>query len=237
MRQFIFSHKDLPPNFPYNDYEIIRNDECTELDHHIWSELAGFKILYNRIVNEKDENGLLLWNENDYISLNHYRRLMDRNYFNKTCVPTQFMLETSLYEAYNTYHNIDDLKLCIQVLIEEFPHLEQIANQVLNDNKFIPYNMGIMTVSQFKDYAKFLFKILYNLNKKIGTNTYEERLEYIKNNPDKYTGEAKDNKIEYQARIEGYCAERMSTIYWFYMAKQIPILSVPVYLMEEQQTI
>ena len=237
MKRFIFTHKELPEDFPYNDYEIIRNDLSDELDHHIWGELAGYKILYNRIINEKDENGMLLWDDMEYISLNHYRRIFNRNAVDNIYIPTPYKVATSVYNAYGIYHYIGDLELCRQAINEEFPIIANNLEKYLNGNIFIPYNMSIMQVFQFKDYMKFLFKILYNLHKKIGTNTYEERLDYIRNNADKYTGEAKNNKIEYQARIEGFCAERLSTIYWLYLSTFLNINTTNILLLEPLQYI
>lgn len=237
MKRYIFSHKDLPKDFPYNDYTLIRNDSSSQLDHRIWSELAGYKLLYDRIISEKDENGILLWDENEYISLNHYRRILDRNVIDKTSVPNKFQIIVSLYQHYSNYHNINDLELCKQAITEEFPYLKNKFDDVLKNNIMIPYNIGIMKVFQFKDYMKFIFKVLFNLHKKIGTNTYEERLDYIKNNQDKYSGIIKDNRIEYQARIEGFCAERLTTLYWLYYSEFSSLNHIDVYLMEENQNI
>ena len=129
------------------------------------------------------------------------------------------------------------MKLCGQALKEEFPHLVQPFEQVLNGNIFIPYNMAILTVSQFKDYWNFLFKVLDNLHKKIGTETYEDRLDYIKRYPEKYTGEQKNNDPACAGRIEAFCAERLSSFYWLFVSRQIPVFPARVILLEEGQKI
>lgn len=232
MHKYILTHKDMEP---VEGFEIIDNRK-SDLDHRLWSEIAGYKILFD-MVNEKNEDGSAKYGDNEWVSLNHYRREFDKDAIDRTYVPQPFQLPCSVAEHYAIYHNIEDLKLCGQALKEEFPHLVQPFEQVLNGNIFIPYNMAILTVSQFKDYWNFLFKVLDNLHKKIGTDTYEDRLDYVKRHPEWYTGKDKNNDPVYAARIESFCAERLSTFYWIYVSKQIPVFPARVNLLEEGQTI
>lgn len=232
--KYILTHKDMEP---VEGYEILDNRNNTELDHRIWSELAGMQLLFNRIMNEKNENGMATFNDNDFISLSHYRRRIDPDCTNRFYIPQPIMFQESLASQYAQCHNIEDLQLCGQALKEEFPHLVQLFEQVLNGNIFIPYNIAILSVSQFKDYCNFLFKVLDNLHKKIGTETYEDRLDYIKRYPEKYTGKNKNNDPVYQARIEAFCSERLSTFYWLYVSKQIPVFPAKVNLLEKGQKI
>ena len=147
------------------------------------------------------------------------------------------VLPCPVAQHYAVYHNIDDLKLCGEALKEEFPHLVQHFERVMNGNIFIPYNICILTVAQFKDYCNFLFKVLDNYHKKLGTETYEARLDYVKRYADKYTGEQKDNKPEYQARIESFLAERLSTAYWLLCAQRMPVFPATITLTEKDQKI
>lgn len=218
MHKYILTHKDMEP---VEGFEIIDNRENKELDHRIWSELAGMQMVYDLVTKNKYEDG-------EFISLNHYRRRIDPDCVNRFYVPQPMVLPTTLAAQYAVYHNIEDLKLCGQAVKDEFPHLVQPFEQVLNGNIFIPYNMAILTVSQFKDYWNFLFKVLDNLHKKIGTETYEDRLDYIKRYPEKYTGKDKNNDPVYAARIESFCAERLSTFYWIYVSKQIQIFPAKI---------
>lgn len=216
---FIFSHKDI--TCPVG-YEIIDNRN-SELDHRIWSELAGFKIVYDRIV-ALSEDTTTAQDVNDmWLYLNQYRRRFPVDCYRRTYIPQPMTLPVTVANNYAIYHNIDDLQLCGTALKEEFPHLAQPFEQVMNGNLFIPYNIAVLTGSQFKDYCNFLLKVLENLHKKIGTDTFEDRVNYIKSNPEKYTGENKNNDPVYQARIESFCAERLSSFYWIYISKQMPI--------------
>ena len=218
MHNYILTHKDMEP---VNGFEIIDNRENKELDHRIWSELAGMQLIYDIVIKNKYE-------DSEFISLSHYRRRIDPDCVNRFYVPEPMVLPTTVAAQYAVYHNIEDLKLCGQAVKDEFPHLVQPFEQVLNGNIFIPYNMAILTVSQFKDYWNFLFKVLDNLHKKIGTETYEDRLDYIKRYPEKYTGKDKNNDPVYAARIESFCAERLSTFYWIYVSKQMPIFPAKI---------
>ena len=218
MHNYILTHKDMEP---VNGFEIIDNRENKELDHRIWSELAGMQLIYDIVIKNKYE-------DSEFISLSHYRRRIDPDCVNRFYVPEPMVLPTTVAAQYAVYHNIEDLKLCGQAVKDEFPHLVQPFEQVLNGNIFIPYNMAILTVSQFKDYWNFLFKVLDNLHKKIGTETYEDRLDYIKRYPEKYTGKDKNNDPVYAARIESFCAERLSTFYWIYVSKQMTIFPAKI---------
>ena len=218
MHKYILTHKDMEP---VNGFEIIDNRENKELDHRIWSELAGMQMVYDIVMKNKYDDG-------EFISLSHYRRRIDPDCVNRFYVPQPMVLPTTVAAQYAVYHNIEDLKLCGQAVKDEFPHLVQPFEQVLNGNIFIPYNMAILTVSQFKDYWNFLFKVLDNLHKKIGTETYENRLDYVKRHPEWYTGKDKNNDPVYAARIESFCAERLSTFYWIYVSKQIPVFPASV---------
>ena len=218
MHKYILTHKDMEP---VDGFEIIDNRDNKELDHRIWSELAGMQMIYDLVIKNKYE-------DSEFISLSHYRRRIDPDCVNRFYVPEPMVLPTTVAAQYAVYHNIEDLKLCGQAVKDEFPHLVQPFEQVLNGNIFIPYNMAILTVSQFKDYWNFLFKVLDNLHKKIGTETYEDRLDYIKRYPEKYTGKDKNNDPVYAARIESFCAERLSTFYWIYVSKQMPIFPAKI---------
>ena len=235
MHKFIFFHKPIRKKDQKEGYIYIDNS-TSSYDHRMFSEIAGFKILLD-MVNELKEDGSAKYADSDWLSLNHYRREFDKDALNRTYIPQPMVLPTTVAAQYAVYHNIEDLQLCGQAVKEEFPHLVQPFEQVLNGNIFIPYNMAILTVSQFKDYCNFLFKVLDNLHKKIGTETYEDRLDYIKRYSEKYTGKDKNNDVAYQARIESFCAERLSSFYWLYVSRQMPVFPALVTLIEKDQKI
>ena len=233
MIKIIFHHKKVKDK---QEGVIYIDNTKSSYDHRMFSEIAGFKILAE-MLNEKNEDGSAKYPDTEWLSLNHYRREFEQDAIDRLYIPQPMVLPTTVAAQYAVYHNIEDLHLCGQAIKEEFPHLVQPFEQVLNGNVFISYNMAILTVSQFKDYCNFLFKVLDNLHKKIGTETYEDRLDYIKRYSEKYTGKDKNNDPVYQARIESFCAERLSTFYWLYVSKQMPVFPARIILLEKDQKI
>ena len=218
MHNYILTHKDMEP---VNGFEIIDNRDNKELDHRIWSELAGMQLIYDIVIKNKYE-------DSEFISLSHYRRRIDPDCVNRFYVPEPIRLQTTLASQYAFVHNIEDLKLCGEALKEEFPHLLQAFEGTMNGAILVPYVIAVMTVGQFKDYWNFLYKVLSNFHKKLGTETYEQRLDYIKRYPDKYTGEGNDNRVEYQARIESFLAERLATTYIGICSQKMPIFPAKI---------
>ena len=233
MVKVIFHHKKVKEK---EEGTVYIDNTKSSYDHRMFSEIAGFKILAE-MLNEKNDDGSAKYPDTEWLSLNHYRREIDPDCINRTYIPQPMVLPITVAAQYAVYHNIEDLHLCGQAIKEEFPHLVQAVEQIWNGNIFIPYNIGVMTVSQFKDYSNFLFKVLDNVHKKIGTETFEARLDYVKRYPEKYTGEQKDGKPEYQARIESFLAERLSTAYWLFISRQMPVFTAKINLLEKDQKI
>lgn len=233
MIKVIFHHKKIKNKEP----GVIYIDNTKSVyDHRMFSEIAGYKILLE-MLNEKNEDGSAKYGDNDWISLNHYRREFDKDAMDRTYIPQPMQLPAPVAQHYAVYHNIEDLKLCGQAIKEEFPNIAPVFEQVMNGNIFIPYNMCITTVAQFRDLCNFLFKTLDNVHKKIGTETYEDRLDYIKRHPEWYTGKDKNNDTTYQARIESFIAERLTTTYWLFVSRQIPVFPARIILLEKDQKI
>lgn len=231
MERFIFTHKDC--EIP--GYTVIDNRK-SPLDHRMWSEIAGYKLLFDMLSEEKNEIGMKKFSDNDFISLNHYRRIFDTDICNRTAIPAPYSLPEPLFAQYSRFHNIDDLKTSGIALKTKYPHLVPHYEAVLNGNLFIPYTIGIMTVATFRDYFSFLYNVLSEVLKIMNISTYEEMLEHVKNCT-QYIGEGKDQRPEYQVRVLSFLAERLGTAYWLYASKQIPVFPAKVNLLEEGQKI
>ena len=103
------------------------------------------------------------------------------------------------YDFYKRDHNINDLDSIIEILKEDYPNYVESAMEYLYSTKSVFFNMFIMRWNIFDDYCKWLFDILYKLEKRItiSENTYQKRvfgflserllnifvLNLIKNNP------------------------------------------------------
>ena len=221
MIKVTFTHKPIE-----TDGLVIDNTK-SPLDHRLYSEIAGFKILFDMI--EKGEI------KDEWISLNHYRRKMDPDCTGRIYIPEPMILKNTVGQQYDMYHNIDDLIICGQAMKETHPHLVPWFETVINGNMFIPYNMGVMPVNQFKDYFTFLYTVLTKTMEKLNIKTYEEMTERVKNNA-KYRGHA-DDCVEYQSRVPSFLAERLSTLYWIFCSKQCPVFPAKVLLLEKDQKI
>ena len=84
---------------PVDGFEIIDNRENKELDHRIWSELAGMQIVYDLVIKNKYE-------DSEFISLSHYRRRIDPDCVNSFYVPQPMVLPTTVAAQSAVYHNI-----------------------------------------------------------------------------------------------------------------------------------
>lgn len=231
MKKIVFYHKNIKRS-PLKD-AILINNANSDLDHRMWSELAGYKLLYDMINTKDDINE---WPPFEFISLNHYRRIFDENITNKTIIPIPMIIPCTLYNQYAIYHNINDLKIMESIVKTKYPYLSENFDKVMNGNVLIPYTIGIMPVNQFKDYWYFLYDVLSEVLKVMNISTFDEMLNRVKND-NNYIGEYKNEKPEYQARVLSFLAERLSTLYWFYLSDLIPIYFGKVKLLEENQMI
>ena len=222
---------------PVEGFEIIDNRK-SDLDHRLWSEIAGIKILYDRIKKQEDDarNGNKVEDIPEWISLNHYRRIFDKDCHNRVYVAQPMILPCSVAQQYASMHFIDDLQLMGKAIKECYPNMVQASEQVLNGNIFIPYNIGIMPVKQFMDWMTFILTILKKVDEYLGQPNFDKMKEIISNRGQPKV-DGRNNDIAYQARLYSFVSERLSTIYWLFVSRQIPVYPARVILLEEGQKI
>ena len=226
MHKYILTHKDMEP---VDGFEIIDNRDNKELDHRIWSELAGMQKVYDLVMKNKYE-------DSEFISLNHYRRIIDPDCVNRTYIAQPIILQSSIAQHYAACHFIEDLQLMGNAIKECYPNMVQASEQIINGNIFIPYNIVNCTCGQFCDWYKFVFTILKKVFEYIGNPTFEQMKEIISKR-EQPNLEYRNNNITYQSRVSAFLSERISTIYWLTAAKKIPIFPAKVNLLEEGQKI
>lgn len=234
MHKYILTHKDMEP---VEGFEIIDNRK-SDLDHRLWSEIAGIKILYDRIKKQEDDarNGNKVEDIPEWISLNHYRRIFDKDCHNRVYVAQPMILPCSVAQQYASMHFIEDLQLMGKAIKECYPNMVQASEQVLNGNIFIPYNIGIMPVKQFMDWMTFILTILKKVDEYLGQPNFDKMKEIISNRGQPKV-DGRNNDIAYQARLYSFVSERLSTIYWLFVSRQIPVYPARVILLEEGQKI
>jgi hypothetical protein len=99
----------------------------------------------------------------------------------------------------------------------------------INGNILIPYNMFIMKREDFKEYIDFIFSILDEYLKIVGTDINKR----IESNKDKYLKKFyPNNTVEYQYRIGGYIAERLTNLFMMHKFKKIK--TYPVIVTEDK---
>ena len=116
----------------------------------------------------------------------------------------------SIYDQYKNRHVISDLDRVMEIIKEKYPQMYDTAVYVMKNTKEIYlYNMFITKKSIFDDYAKWLFDILFALEKEIQPEV--------------------ETRSEYQKRVYGFLSERLFTVYLQYLKMQgIKMIELPV---------
>lgn len=110
----------------------------------------------------------------------------------KVIIPKHQTGRESLYTQYCLKHISDDLRTLQQTIeLQEDPKYTQAFKKVMKNNKFSPYNMFIMSWTDFDKYCTWLFTLLKEVEEKIDVSHY--------------------NNV--QKRIYGYMSERLMNVY------------------------
>ncbi len=118
----------------------------------------------------------------------------------------------SLTIDYAASHVSEDLHTLFDIVDELYPKYGKAMDAVFNkSNKLRPCNMFIMRWADFQDYCKWLFCILFEARKRINIEHYNQR----------------------QARIWGYMAERLLSVYAVH--NNMKIKSYPLYWINDEE--
>lgn len=129
--------------------------------------------------------------------LSRYDVILTRSeYFNKKTIKAR----------YTKSHNIRDLLVIEDILKEKYPDYMEAYNKVIYGTVFNYANMLICRKKVFDDYSKWLFDILFELERRIDISEYNQ----------------------YQSRIFGFISERIMRV-WFIKnemkIKELPIIN------------
>lgn len=112
----------------------------------------------------------------------------------------------SIWEQFALNHNINDLKITEQVIKELTPeYLKDFEQVIKGSNEGSFYNMFYTTKAEADMYAEWLFKILFEVEKRTDISKYDS----------------------YQKRLYGFLAERLMNVWLHHRKANIKYL--PVY--------
>lgn len=227
---FVCTHKNVELPFRNKAYKLIN---CNDINNDTW--VNGIKgSFYSEIMSYfyVAENYEL----KDYVGFCQYRRFwgfedripdMDERFKNVEVLltkPKRFD-DITIREQYDIYHNIDDLNIVTDIIDKKYPEYSNVWNTFLNGKIMFRYNMFIMKKEDFLRYIKFMRGVLDDYVDVVGTDIYKR----IEDNKDKYLKDFPPNdSVEYQFRIAGYLAERLTNAFIMKNFKTIGAYDVSV---------
>ena len=126
-------------------------------------------------------------------------------------LPKRWNMHQSIYNDYKMKHHIKDLDNCGKVIKDKFPEYVKSFERLKKMKKLSTCNMIITSKEIYDDYTKWLFDILFEVEKTIDLTDYDIQ----------------------QKRVFGYLSERLLNVYFDYH-KEYKILYKPVYQIDEQ---
>ena len=166
----------------------------------------------------------------DIVGLVHYRRYFYKNIFKEKnsilsecdiykilkkydiiVAPKGYTWGTTVRDSYIKNHIEGDLVECEKILKKIYPDYGKAYDKIMNGNFYCPFNMIITRKEIFDNYCSWLFKILFELEKKI---------------------DIEDGRNNYNKRVYGFLAERLFNV-WLLKNKQYKKIEKCVFNKEE----
>lgn len=190
IRIYTFTHKkyELPPDNLYQPLHVGRilhedlgypGDDTGDHISHLnpyYSELTGIYWIWKNC------------GDLDYVGTSHYRRyLLDENgklFTAEKCVSLlkeydiittrRVVLNNSYHYGFSANHNIAVLDMVGEVLKEKYPPYYETFIQLVNGPETYFGNLFVTGKEKFDAYAKWLFDIFFEVQKRIDLNTGED---------------------------------------------------------------
>lgn len=205
LNQYAILHVGLNSSYKDN-YLKDTNGESISNKNQTFCELTGIYWIWK---NHKDTE--------DIIGINHYRRYFasKKNFiiheiFNLPVKPINYCIiekilkdydiiiprykniKCTIKEFYDDSHDINDLMMTRQIIRNMFPDYLNAFDYTMNERRFIYGNMMICKSELFDCYCKWLFEILFTLEKNIDISKYSDN---------------------YQKRVFGFISERLLQVW------------------------
>lgn len=176
-------------------YWAWKNLECEYIG------LCHYRRYFSKGSVGKDKKAAILHKDDYEKLLQKYDALLPkkRNYFIET-----------VCSQYEHAHNKRDLDEVENIVKELYPEYSEGFTKVMNRTKLHILNMFVMKKDKFDEYCKWLFDILFELEKRIDITSYNQ----------------------YEARVFGFLSERLFNVW---LEKQnLNCCEVPVVFLEKQ---
>lgn len=167
-----------------------KNKNFCELTGLYWiwknsqSDITGI-VHYRRFF--KDSNKLLSYKILREDKILHYLSSYD------VILPSKWLYKENIYNEYERNHNIEDLNKCRNIISQIYPDYLLDFDKVMNMKSAYLYNMIICRKNLLDEYCRWLFDILFELEKETDLINYDD----------------------YQKRIYGFLSERLLNV-WIY---------------------
>ena len=237
---FIGTHKTFEPKVSNDCYKIVVGNHKIENDSNLELIQCGNKddVLDDRFYSEIY---MLRWVAKNYPLKEYVGFCHNRKYFsfmddvpnveevlkeNDAILGRPFKRESSnMREFYKICHNIEDLNIIENIIDEKFKEYSKGMREFLYGKMMFPYNMFIMKREDFLEYINFIGSVLDEYVKIVGTDIVKR----IEDNKEKYLKNFYPNDtIEYQYRIGGYLAERLTTVFALTKFKKIATCGITI---------
>lgn len=149
--------------------------------------------------------------EKQFININCFEEYMSKNFdfmniLNNydIILPTKRIYPISVKQQYNIKHNKKDLEILREVISEKYESYLECFEKYMSGNQSHLYNMFLMKKKDYDQYCKWLFEILFEVERRIEIST-----------------------DSYQARVLGFMSERLLNVYILknkYKVKEVPIV-------------
>ena len=120
----------------------------------------------------------------------------------------------NVMNEYKSNHGTNDLEKCGELIQRLYPEYMEAFNTVMDRKSFYLYNMFITRWKFFDNYSKWLFDILFELEKELDITNYSE----------------------YNKRVYGFLSERLFNV-WLEKHKNLRIKEIPVNNIEKNEMI
>ena len=169
--------------------------------------------------------------KSDIVGLVHYRRYFFKSIFSKKysnllskddienimknydiILPKkQCIVKYNLEEQWNKIHNKKDLEICRNIIDEKYSDYISAFDNVFNKHSFYAFNMFIAKKEIIDEYCKWLFDILFEIEKRVDISSYDK----------------------YNQRIFGFLSERLFNVWLEKNAKDLKIKEQTVFQTEQ----